>query len=176
MLNVLSRTAMHPTQYQAWKLHGQLKVCDSNTNMPFVSNGETGRERGALGSLASAALSYFEPIIGAHEKSFCLCTLHIMLHVLLLHVSTWPPHCCTTKAGSPPPGTCQHRSRHDPPALMLGDRRGTTRKWSTIVRLGYWPAWRGPHSGFWVSVTAASTELFVGHCVQIKMVGVLSYS
>lgn len=45
------------------------------------------------------------------------------------------PHCCMTKAGSPPPGTCQHRSRVEPGALMLRDSQGTTRKWSTIVWL-----------------------------------------
>lgn len=56
--------------------------------MPFVSNGKTGRERGAVGSLGSVVLSHFEPIIGEHQKPFCFCTLHIMPQVLLLHVST----------------------------------------------------------------------------------------
>lgn len=84
------------------------------------------------------------------------------------------PHCCMTKAGSPPPGTCQHRSRVEARALMPRDRQGTTRKWSTIVWLV--ADQHGPHLGSWASGTAARTESFAGVCVEIKMVGVFPHA
>lgn len=71
---------------------------------------------------------------GASEALLPLYASHnaLCLAAACIHLT---PHCCMTKAGSPPPGTCQHRSQVEPHALMPCDRQGTTRKWPTIVRL-----------------------------------------
>lgn len=82
----------------------------------------------AQGSQSSVALlSYYKPLMGKHQKPICLCMVDITLHVLLLHTPTWPYVAAKQRQGHPRPGTCQHRSRVGPCALMPYDRQGTTR-------------------------------------------------
>lgn len=126
MLNWLMDSLKHYiTQYNClmfnMKWDGQLNVCDVGPKWP------SGAARGALGSVGSVALSDNKVTNGRGPEA------HLLLHgphnttcrpPACIHLT---PRCCQTKAGSPPPGTCQHSSRVEPRALMPHDRQGTTR-------------------------------------------------
>lgn len=176
LLNVLSGRAAHPTQYQAWKLHGQLKACDANTNMPFVSNGKTGRERGAVGVTgicgaivlwannrrASEALL---PLHAPHNAAGLAAACIHLTPALLQDKSRVAP---TRYVSAQIPGWAS--------CANAGWQAGDNQKMVNNRAAGRCPAWCGPHSSFWAFLTADRNESLVGHCVQIKTVGVLPYA